>query len=40
VDAREVIELSNRSQRLFGTMQPQPLRENLQPAPVSQERRR
>lgn|SRR5574341_256632 len=40
VDAREVIELSNRSQRLFGAMQPQPLRESLQPAPVSQERRR
>ena len=40
VDSREVIELSNRSQRLFGAMKPLPMRESLQPAPMNQERRR
>src|SRR5262249_17534361 len=33
VDAREIIELSNQSHRLFSAMQPMPLKESLQPAP-------
>lgn len=40
VDAREIIELSNQSHRLFSTMQPLPLKENLQPAPPYLEPRR
>jgi flagellar basal-body rod modification protein FlgD len=40
IDAREIIELSNQSHRLFSAMQPVPLKENLQPAPPYLEPRR
>ncbi len=40
VDAREIIELSNQSHRLFSAMQPLPLKESLQPAPPYLEPRR
>jgi hypothetical protein len=40
VDIREIIEMSNQSQRLFGNMQPYSLREAMQPLPPQMERRR
>jgi flagellar basal-body rod modification protein FlgD len=40
IDAREIIELSNQSHRLFSAMQPLPLKESLQPAPPYLEPRR
>jgi flagellar basal-body rod modification protein FlgD len=40
IDAREIVELSNRSHRLFSNMQPLPLKQDLQPAPFMEQRRR
>lgn len=40
IDAREIIELSNQSHRLFSAMRPLPLKEDLQPAPPFLEPRR
>jgi hypothetical protein len=40
IDAREIVELSNQSHRLFSNMQPLPLKEDLQPAPPFMESRR
>jgi flagellar basal-body rod modification protein FlgD len=40
IDAREIVELSNRSHRLFANMQPLPLKQDMQPAPPFLEPRR
>ncbi len=40
VDPREVVEITNRSQRLFDERQPLPLRQNLSPQPPRLERKK